>query len=56
MTRTHELCRGDSASRGVALATEDEGNLSFHRHFGRSITGEKRVGPIHALALWRADD
>ncbi|MEU9704162.1 hypothetical protein AB0E14_25075, partial [Streptomyces sp. NPDC047981] len=45
--------RAAGAGGGVFLTTADPVNVGLYRHFGFTVLGDVRVGPVVTTAMWR---
>jgi len=53
----HEMSLGEPGSSGVALTTEDHGNVALYQRFGYEIIGHVKVSPeLETWGFFRADD
>jgi ribosomal protein S18 acetylase RimI-like enzyme len=53
----HEMSLEEPGSSGVALTTEDHGNVALYQRFGYEIVGHVKVSPeLETWGFFRADD
>lgn len=53
----HEISKGDAASAGVSLSTEEAKNVALYQHFGYEIKGHERItDEMETWIFFRSDD
>ena len=50
------MSRAHPQSTGIALTTEQRGNVSLYRRFGFEVVGEADIDEVHTWVMFRADD
>jgi len=49
------MSRAHPRSTGIALTTEQRGNVSIYRRFGFEVVGEADIDEVHTWVMFRAD-
>jgi len=51
----HERSDADPTSAGVALDTQNPGNVALYERFGYRVTREEDIGPLHSWCMYRSN-